>query len=54
MVFYFSELVLDPINGICSVRSLGPPRNADFIGKLLIKLIWSNTQLTRFVLFSGR
>ena len=27
------------INPICSARSLGPPRNADFIGKLLIQLI---------------
>ena len=34
------------------MRSLGPPRNADFIGKLLIKLIWYYTQLTEFVVLT--
>ena len=31
------------------MRSLGPPRTADFIRKRLIKLIWYYTQLTPFV-----
>ena len=31
--------ILYPINPICSARSLGPPCNADFIRKRLIKLI---------------
>ena len=46
--------ILYPINPICSVRSLGPPRNTDFIRRRLIKLIWyywcaAHTKLTRFV-----
>ena len=40
---------LYPINTICSARSLGPPRNADFIRRRRIKLIGYYTQLTRFV-----
>ena len=35
-------MVLYQINGICSVRSLGHPRNANFIKRLLIPLIWYN------------
>ena len=48
------NLVLYQINGICSARSLGPPCNADFIGKLRIKLIWYYTKLTRFVVRGPR
>ena len=43
------NLVLYQINPICSARSLGPPRNADFIRRRRIKLIWYYTKLTRFV-----
>ena len=34
------NLVLYPITPMCNARSLGPPRNPDFIRKLQIKLIW--------------
>ena len=43
------QINLYPINPICSAMSLGPPRNADFIRKRLIKLIGYYTILTRFV-----
>ena len=35
--------VLYQINAIYGARSLGPPRNANLIRKLLIKLIWYYT-----------
>ena len=34
-----ATVILYPISPICRARSLGPPRNANFIGKLQIKSI---------------